>query len=314
MQTMTLTLLSLCVAAVVMAASPSSTASAIPPHVIDRMEQTYQEHRALTQFYRWYLFYERDESDLNNQLDILAPHIHLKSSLGEGTGHEEYKRRVAQIPLVWENAHHIEDVKVSQNEGGTLSLEAHIVYHNLDEAKKLKSYRLHYTTSLVDTGTTLPQFEDINIQFVENVQAAQFEDAYPVNRMRSLVHYWLALIENNDGNAEPFREIFADSIQLDFSTRKLSSFAEFTEWFQWVPQQIAKSSHRVEQFNVTPVDTNIYEIEMEFEWEGVTVDQKLLEARTRHHWRVRDLPQDRFPKIETVKVTILKPFQPKPVD
>ncbi len=80
----------------------------------------YKKHAALTQLYRWYQFYENSSIPIENQLDILGGKVKIKSSLGEGIGHEVYKERVAQIPKNWKNSHSVKKADAEIADDGTV--------------------------------------------------------------------------------------------------------------------------------------------------------------------------------------------------
>ena len=194
----------------------------------ENIRQGYKKHAALAQFYRWYQLYENHAMPIDNQLDILADDVLLKSGLGEGRGHEAYRQRISQLPKTWNNAHFPRNIKVTPMSEGRLGLTADVTYLNVGMKPGIvRSAELSYSTMLKDSGTVLPKFTQIEITQNSEGVATNFNDAYGQNRVRSLMHYWLALIEDPARRIEPFPEIFAEGYVLNFSSGKIADFAAF---------------------------------------------------------------------------------------
>jgi ketosteroid isomerase-like protein len=185
----------------------------------------------LAQYHRWYQFYERSEGGVENALDILAEDVVVISGLGTANGHDQYAERVMQLPTTWQNAHDVRDVQVTVNEDGTMALTADITYLNagLMEDGGIRTADLTYTMALIPTDGVLPVFTEITIAQNSVGTADEFVDAYAKNRVLSLVHYWLALIEDPTRNPEPVREILADDFALNFSSGAITDFAGFED-------------------------------------------------------------------------------------
>jgi hypothetical protein len=285
---------------------------------IAEMDQTLLFHRVMTQAHRWFQPYEQSECDLQNQLDILVSDVHIQTSLGEANGHRVYAQRFASLPANWRNAHHVQTATVRRLNADKSTLTMEIVYQNsgfLPDGK-LASNRLRYTCQLTDGNALLPKFKDIANELIgpETTPAfATFAEAYTQNRVRSLAHYWLALIELNTGDATPFQEIVTPDTNFAFTTQDVNTFADFQQWFQTTSEHVLKSSHTIEHFAVEQMEANRSLVIMEFEWSGFARDNPAqeLEARTRHEWVVTDHPRERFARIQSIKVQALKPFQPR---
>ncbi|WP_458626570.1 hypothetical protein [Winogradskyella sp. PC D3.3] len=248
-------------------------------------------HAAIVQYHRWYLFYERDfenKQRLENQLEILADSIKMKSAAGEMQGKENYPERL-KVYKGWKNAHHIQNIIVNKLEDGTINLEADIVYQNLKSDGSNDSYPLHYSTFLKEVpNAQLPVFTEINIQPTGEIKNPTFEDAYPENRMLSLMHYWLLNMEQLDGNVEPFKEVLAEGFNLNFSTNSepIVTIEQLEKWLNGTPLQLAESSHFPENFSVKVISENQYEVNVDFVWNGETKDGQIVTATTAHHWIV----------------------------
>src|SRR5947208_1624356 len=116
----------------------------------EKMDQTFLFHRVMTQGYRWFQLYEHQEVDLRNQLDILAPDVHIHSSFGEANNRQEYAQAATNLPAHWRNAHHVLAADVKPRDDGSVALTMEVAFQNtgyLPEGKMMAK-RLRYTTAL----------------------------------------------------------------------------------------------------------------------------------------------------------------------
>lgn len=299
-----------------MANEQSSQSAMSPVQVLpaEEVRMGYKKHAALAQYYRWYQLYENDESVIANALDILDSDITVKSSLGEAKGHDAYAKRVSGLPKAWDNSHRVQNVNVTPNADGTTDLVANINYHNkgMMPDGTIRSANLTYRTKLKQGEALLPKFTAIEIAQNSDGKVDSFVSSYSENRVRSLLHYWLALIETPKRDVEPFREIFADGFRLNFSTGVIDDFDKFKAWYAGPASAVAASSHAVTSFTVSDLGQNMFGVKVETDWNGILPNGTEMLGRTRLNWVVIDNPVDRFAKIKTVNVEMLVPFQPKP--
>lgn len=277
-----------------------------------QIKNGYLEHGALAQYRRWYQVYERAEGGIENALDILAEDVVVTSGLGTAKGLEKYAQRVSQLPQSWQNAHQVRDVQVSINEDGSMALTADITYLNagLLEDGGIRTADLTYTMALAPTESVLPKFTEITISQNSDGTADKFVDAYAENRLRSLVHYWLALIEDPSRNPEPVREILADGFALNFSSGAITDFAGFEAWLAGPGSQVAASTHVISEFSVMENADGTYGMTVDFDWAGILPDGKEMVAKTRHTWTVTNDVTERFARIKTLDVEVLEPLRP----
>lgn len=291
-----------------------NAASSIQSLSADEVRTLYRKHAALAQYYRWYQLYENDDSLVANALDILDPEVTIKSGLGEAKGHDAYSKRVAALPQAWDNSHKVQNVNVTLNADGTSDLVANIIYLNKGMLPDgtIRSANLTYRTKLKQGDAPLPKFTVIEIAQNSDGKAESFVSAYPENRVRSLMHYWYALLDNPNRNAEPFRELLADGFRLNYSTGVIDDFDKFKAWYTGPAAAVAVSSHIITSFEVTELGPNMFDMQAVTDWNGILPNGQELVARIRLNWVVVDNPADRFAKIKTFDVEQLVPFQPKP--
>lgn len=269
---------------------------------------TREQHLGKVQLYRWYQLYEREMNPerISNQMEILADNIYMKTAAGEMRGKQNYPGRLA-VYKGWKNAHHVENINILKTDKG-LELQADIRYQNIRPDGEKKSYTIHYNTELNKNGNALPQFSSIEIEPTGETKET-FRDAYPENRTKSLMYYWLASMESLDGDVEPFKELLTEDFTLNFSTsNKIKSIQELETWLNGIPMQLQESNHYPEKFSVKTIVENEYEVTVEFDWKGITKDNKQVRARTKHIWYVIDNPNERFAKILKADVSQIEPF------
>lgn len=280
---------------------------------LEDVRTSYLKHAILTQLHRWFLVYENSQISIKNQLDILSTDIHIKSSLGEGNGHEEYRQRVEQLPKTWKNAHFLKNHDIKINGDGSSDLKFEISYLNsgMNSDGKIKQVDISYITTLKLIDEVLPKFTDIEISPINESEAPEFKSAYAENRLLSLIHYWLTLIENPERNLTPFKEILADNFKLNFSSGEITDFSGFEKWFRGPASSVSASTHILSNFSYKETKTNEYQIGVDFDWQGILPNNQQMVGKTRHKWTVIDDPTDRFAKIKVIEVEVLLPFQAK---
>lgn len=280
----------------------------------DEIKQGFREHAAMAQYFRWYQFYERPVGGVANAIDILTKDVTVESGLGTANGHAEYEARVTQLPDTWQNAHHVKSTEITHGDDGSMTLSAKITYQNkgLLPDGAVRQADLTYTVDLVPGETVLPLLSKVLIEQNSETTVETFEDAYAKNRMLSLVHYWLALIEDPARDPEPVREILADGFSLNFSSGAITDFDGFKAWLAGPGSQVAASTHVISNFSVEEkaVDKT-YRVSVDFDWAGITPDGTELVAKTRHNWTVENDVTERFARIKTVDVEVLEPFRPR---
>jgi hypothetical protein len=272
-------------------------------------EKTVNSHLAKVQLYRWYQLYEREinENRISNQMAILADDVIIKSAAGEMKGKDGYPARLT-VYNEWQNAHHVKNITVKEVDDKILQLEAVIHYQNIQPDGQRKSYAINYNTQLIKTTKFLPVFSSIILEPTAELNEA-FEDAYVINRVQSLMYYWLASMEQLDGNVLPFKEILTSDFVLNFSDgTNINTIEKFELWLNDIPRQLRQSSHHAEHFLVKKTLENEYEMAVEFDWYGITKDNKKMVARTQHTWEIVDNIDEPFAKIKKAVVNLINPF------
>lgn len=273
---------------------------------------SYHEQGARAQLHRWYQYYENPAVGLNNQLDVLSEDVRVQSANGTADSRDAYAVAVRQLPASWQNAHDLRTSDITVNDDGTLGLTAEITYTNIgilpDGAPRASS--VSYAATLRQTDTALPVFTDIEITTGEQVATDGFVDFYVENRLLSLIHYWMALVEHPDREAEPFREILAPELDILFSQEgeTITDFDRLAAWVAGPASSVSASKHHVHNFSYEDLGENRYVLTVDLDWNGIRPDDVQMTAKTRHTWTVSDTPSECFARIEKIRVEQLEPF------
>jgi hypothetical protein len=278
---------------------------------MDKFQEIKNNHLALTQYYRWYQVYELpfNTARINNQLDILSEDIEISSQAGTTKGKNDLADRL-KIFEGWQNAHHVKNTQVSIEDENTLRLEADILYQNIRPDDSRYSYTIHYSTLLNLRENDLPVFKAITLQPTGVIENPEFTSAYAENRAKSFMHYWLYLMETIESNAPKFEELLADKFELNMSTNpKIETLEKFQEWASSVPKRIKSSGHFPKNLKVKENQDQTIEVSVDFEWQGISIDDKPMIAETHHEWILENNLDERFARMKTMVVTQIKPFQ-----
>ncbi len=272
----------------------------------DQVRHGYLTHALLAQLYRWWQFYERPESTLANQLDILAENVHIDSSGNAVDSRAAYQAYAESLPQM-QNAHWPNMSSMSVDIGdSTLSASLDAKYVNIGALPDgaVMNAGVHYDVELARSDdTVLPTFTKILIAAGAGDGSTEFVDAYANNRVASLVHYYLALLGDPAKRLDPFAELFADSFELHFSGTDIATFDEFAEWVEGYSALTDASMLTMESMDVAENSDGTLTVTIDFEWDGIMPDGTRMEMGTRHVWNVVDDPSQRFARICSIDVT-----------
>ncbi|CRK80772.1 hypothetical protein [Neobacillus massiliamazoniensis] len=278
---------------------------------MDKFKDIQNNHLALTQYHRWYQVYEvpLNKARIDNQLDILAEEVEISSQAGTAKGKKGIEDRLKMFEG-WQNAHHVENTSIKQLSDEELSLEADILYQNIRPDDSRYSYKIHYSTILKLRENDLPLFTKVHLEPIGNVENPQFTSAYADNRAKSFMHYWLYIMETAAMNSDKFKELLAEQFELNLSTgAKIDTLKGFNDWLATVSNQVKQSGHYPKNISVTENEDHTINVSVDFEWEGISVENKLMIAETHHEWILENNLDERFARMKMMKVIQTKPFQ-----
>lgn len=274
------------------------------------IRNAYRAHGALAQLYRWWQWYEHADSPLENQLDIMTADIQINAASGNAASRDAYAEIAAGFPVM-QNAHIPSALDLDVTDDGVAGT-ADITYLNLGAQPDgaLTAMNIHYDLEWAELpGQPLPLFKNITITVAGLAEGqSEFIDVYPVSRTRSLVHYYLALLERPDRTIEPFAEIFADEIHLGFGDEPLTSLDDFNGFLTGTASSVDASYHDVTSLTAVANGDGTITATIDFDWFGILPDGGRMEAATRHTWEIDDDPRARFAKLRRAEVEYIRPF------
>ncbi len=301
-----------------LSALAASLVLSAPVHAVDASANPYhleqQTHAALAQYYRWYQVYERPFTPqrIANQKDLLSDEVEIHSAqVGILRGKEHLEQRLRQF-TGWHNAHHVQSTAVQVLESGELALQADIAYFNVRPDESRHAYTIRYDMVLRPRANDLPVIDRVTIQPTGTLGPFEFQDAYPSNRVRSLVHYWLYLVETGAQRPQAFQELLAPGFSMVVDGQAwVSQWVDMEQWLHSLPQRVRSSSHQLRSLQLRPVSENVWEVDMAFDWRGQDPQGRSLAAQTRHQWLVHNDPDERFARIGSMRVDYTE--APRPV-
>ena len=277
---------------------------------MNKFEEVKNNHLALTQYHRWYQVYEVPftEARINNQADILSEDVEISSMAGVTKGKNGLGDRL-RIFEGWKNAHHVLNTEIKRINEGEISLEANILYQNIRPDNSRYSYTIHYSTVLSLRENDLPVFKKVNLVATGNIDKPEFQSAYAENRAKSFMHYWLYLMETSQVNKDKFKELLAENFELHMtSSGKIDSMEDFNKWINTVASKVKESAHYIENFKVLENEDGTLSVSVDFNFEGISVEDKPITAKTHHEWLLENNLDERFARMKKMKVTAIEPF------
>lgn len=262
------------------------------------------EHAVKTQIYRWLNSFEHffTASRKANQLALLADNFIITTPKGSIVGKENYAFSLADYKGM-KIAHRIENIDVSPQSDGLISVDISLIYHGIHRNGSDNCLRFKYETELSTSPFQLPLFKKINLTVAGAFESPAFQESYIKSRSLALLYYYLFLIEKVEENGEEFQEILTDDFQLNLSpTTTISTIDALSNWLKRVAKNIAITSHYPKNMAVTKLAHETYELTVDFDWEGWTVKEEKMTAKTRHTWVIKDKKNDRFAKIKSIDV------------
>jgi len=281
-------------------------------------EKKNMAHAALAQYHRWYQIYERDfnEQRIQNQLSILSDNVLIESQAGVTSGKDNYRTRLDAF-RGWRNAHNIRQTAVQVEPEGVLRLTAKILYQNVrsgNDGKEVSdAYNIDYQMFLKAAEETgkLPLITHVKLQPEGKVEPVPpFDDAYAMNRAKSLMYYWLFLIGTKSLTSQILEALIGTNFCANFKksfqvipTRNVKDATEVVEFYSEVFRGVTKL-HR-EPLNFTAellADGKTIDVHFDVIEVGVMVSGDHYRKETHHHWMLSNNPDEPFPRFEQCSI------------
>jgi len=262
------------------------------------------DHATKAQLYRYFNGFERffTASRKANQLELLAKDFIITTPRGSITGVGNYAHSLGDYKGL-KIAHSVEDISIKTHPNGLISATVSLIYHGVQKDGTDNALRFIYDTELYQRPKQLPLFKTIILSVDGAFQSPTFHDSYIKTRSLALMHYYLFLIEKVANNATEFQEILTDDFQLNLSpTNILTTIEALGNWLKGVAKQLTISSHYPKHWEVKSLAHETYQLTVDIDWEGWTVETQKMIAKTRHTWVIKDKKNDRFGKIHSIEV------------
>lgn len=267
------------------------------------------DHAAKAQLYRYFNGFERffTASRKANQLELLADDITLTTPRGSISGIANYIHSLGSFKGM-KISHSIEDISIKTHPNGLITATVSLIYHGVQKDGSGNSLRFIYETELYQRPNQLPLFKTIQLGIDGAFESATFQDSYIKSRSLALMYYYLFLIEKVQDNGEEFQEILTDDFTLNLSpTTILKTNEDIGNWLKEVKKQLTISSHYPKHVEVKSLTHETYELTVDFDWQGWTIEEREMTTKTRHTWVIKDKKNDRFAKIQSIEAEQLAP-------
>lgn len=233
-----------------------------------RLRESYLKHAALAQLYRWWQYYD-DSAGLPEQ-----------------------------------DAHFLKASTVHLQNDGAVTISAQVEHLNLgiDTGGGVMSSTAHCSAVLRPTTGLLPKITEIRIDDEDPEPADGFKPAYPENRLRSLVHYFTALVENPRRDPQPFRELLAPGFRLHFTEPPLASLDALAAWVAGPLSSVVASTHAISGIALERLGERDYAATIDMQSEAMFPDGSGIASRNTQTWTVTDDKSERFARIANIAI------------
>ena len=128
-----------------------------------------------------------------------------------------------------------------------------------------------------------------------------------VNRIKSLVHYWMGIWDLNTGDATPLIEVLSPegfAIHVASQPEPITTVAGVRAWYAEFPKRVKIDNHHVESIEIQELGGNRYRVLTSIRCPGVAINDQPFLVTSEHDWEVVDFG-GLFPRISklTAKLT-----------
>ncbi|MEM7381806.1 MAG: hypothetical protein AAF361_11495, partial [Bacteroidota bacterium] len=194
-----------------------------------------------------------------------------------------------------------QNIQFQTDSEGPAALDAEVTYQSLRADGIEKSYSVRYKTELSPNKGMLPKFTRLDFSDKDTLEHLPFQDAYPSNRAKALVHYWLLLAERDERDMKEFSDILADDFMMDLGNGVfITSVEDLQSWIGSTYGELKMSCHSPENFSVQPILKNKFEVYLDLAWHRLTDTNRHLKTVSRYRWIIEDDPKERFARIQWI--------------
>lgn len=269
-----------------------------------RLRESYIKHATLAQLHRWFQYLENCECGLTNHIDTLSDDVIVRTESSTTTGLNAYLETVSPPPARPRKAHVLKDHSIEILADGSICLNADIDTltdnHPAMNDALIQSFRCQ--AKLRPTNSTLPLFTELRSSNVGAESESEFKDALQEHRVRSLVHYFTAIVEDPSRNPEPFREVLADEFSINYTETPMTDFETVKGWVAGALSSVVASNHQIHDVSFEVTSHGDYLVTIAMQSRALFPDGSGITSKNSQTWTLVDELADRFPKIR--KITI----------
>jgi hypothetical protein len=147
------------------------------------------------------------------------------------------------------------------------------------------------------SGAFLPQLRRLS----RGGDSAGASRGRAVYRARSVVHYFIALVENPARDPAPFREILADRFSLHYTPSPMTDLAALDAWVGGALSSVVASEHDIHAIDVASLGGARSAVDVRMTSQALFPDGSGAISRNTQRWTIVDAG-DRFPRIEEILI------------
>lgn len=252
-----------------------------------RLRQSPARHAALAQLHRWCQWRDEALQGRPAPSDLFA-----RSACAGTTIHPEG-------PL------HLGPLRISGPESGVISIEATLEQFGTARRPGERLPRSISTCSatLKQADCTLPKILSVRLTRGESDWVDPISPVDPAHRVRSLVHYFTALVEDPRRDPKPFAELLADPFRLEYLEAPIDTLETLASWVAGPLSSVLASSHTISDLRVRTTGLHEYTASMTMESEALFPDGSGLYSRNTQRWIVIEDAHERFPRVRHIAIT-----------
>ena len=313
------------------------TQSTSDPQLIDqqRHQNVTQTNAAMAQIYRWYAAVdcglsltalESDEAVVSDPSWIARQLSGSPSELVPGICRQQHQVRWFQL-RAYQQQRTVINVGVDYLDklsGRRLTMEQQFYLQDRAASlplirrvdvlhrRPLKSYSavnpqaLSYET--LSSQNRNPQNLSSQNRNPQNLSSQSRGPQQPMNRIRSLVHYWVSLLDYLSEPPESLGNIFASQpLQLHFVGVDINNQQKLFDWLASRQRRAQRGSHIVDRLKIRAIGGSRYRVSFELDWRGVSAEGLIEIARIEVIWLVEER-QLEFPQVLRADERYLSPL------
>jgi hypothetical protein len=198
------------------------------------------------------------------------------------------------------SAHFLRASAVHLQSDGAVAIDGEIECLNV--SGYVMRSKAHCHAVMRPTDGVLPKIADVRIAEGMRQQADSFESAQAENRIRSLIHYFMALVENPGRDPHPFRELLAAGFSLNLAEPPIASFDALAAWVAGPLSSVVASTHVISDLALDNLGDREYSATIGMRSEALFPDGSGIASRTTQTWTIADDAQERFARIRQVTI------------